>query len=174
MFFWNSLAFSMIQWMLAIWSLVPLPFLKPAWTSGSSRFTYCWSLAWRFWAVINPSKVETLQISLIPPKIRVFLCLWFYRYSAPYWDRAQSSFTLQDYWEIGWVCVCVCVCLPICVHSFLRSVCKIKLTAASRLDRSLALNQCLVGTLLPYPFSWRVLYPNSNFIVGWENRSGLN
>ena len=47
MFFWNSLAFSMIQRMLAIWSLVPLPFLKPAWTSGSSRFMYCWSLAWR-------------------------------------------------------------------------------------------------------------------------------
>ena len=34
MFFWNSLAFSMIQWMLVIWSLVPLPFLNPAWTSG--------------------------------------------------------------------------------------------------------------------------------------------
>ena len=32
MFFWNSLAFSMIQWILAIWSLVPLPFLKPAWS----------------------------------------------------------------------------------------------------------------------------------------------
>ena len=30
MFFWNSLAFWMIQWMLAIWSLVPLPLLKPA------------------------------------------------------------------------------------------------------------------------------------------------
>ena len=42
MFFWNSLAFSTIQRMLAIWSLVPLPFLKPAWTSGSSLFTYCW------------------------------------------------------------------------------------------------------------------------------------
>ena len=27
-FFWNSLAFSMIQQMLAIWSLVPLPFLS--------------------------------------------------------------------------------------------------------------------------------------------------
>ena len=37
MFFWNSLAFSMIQQMLAIWSLVPLSFLNPAWTSGSSR-----------------------------------------------------------------------------------------------------------------------------------------
>ena len=28
-------------------ALVPLPFLKSPWTSGSSRFTYCWSLAWR-------------------------------------------------------------------------------------------------------------------------------
>ena len=35
MFFWNSLAFLVIQWMLAIWSLVPLPFLNPAWTSGT-------------------------------------------------------------------------------------------------------------------------------------------
>ena len=39
--------FLMIQQMLAIWSLVPLPFLKPAWISGSSQFMYCWSLAWR-------------------------------------------------------------------------------------------------------------------------------
>ena len=37
--------------MLAIWSLVPLPFLKPAWTSGSSWFTYCWSLAWRIFSI---------------------------------------------------------------------------------------------------------------------------
>ena len=51
MFFWNCLAFSMIQRMLAIWSLVPLPFLNPAWTSGSSRFTYCWSLAWRILSI---------------------------------------------------------------------------------------------------------------------------
>ena len=28
--------FLMIQWMLAIWSVVPLPFLNPAWTSESS------------------------------------------------------------------------------------------------------------------------------------------
>ena len=40
--FWNSLAFSMIQWMLAIWSLVLLPFLNPTCTSGSSWFTYFW------------------------------------------------------------------------------------------------------------------------------------
>ena len=47
MIFWNSLAFSTIQQMLAIWSLVPLRFLKPAWKSGSSRFRYCWSLPWK-------------------------------------------------------------------------------------------------------------------------------
>ena len=47
MFFWNSLTFSMIQWMLPIWSLVPLPFLNPAWICGSSQFMYCWRLAWR-------------------------------------------------------------------------------------------------------------------------------
>ena len=37
MFFWNSLAFSLIQQMLAIFSLAPLLFLKPPWISGSSR-----------------------------------------------------------------------------------------------------------------------------------------
>ena len=47
----ESLAFSVIQQMLAIWSLVPLPLLKPAWTSGSSWFTYCWSLTWRILSI---------------------------------------------------------------------------------------------------------------------------
>ena len=37
----------MIQRILAIWSLVTLSFLNPAWTFGSSQFMYCWSLAWR-------------------------------------------------------------------------------------------------------------------------------
>jgi len=49
---WNSLGFSMIQYMLAAWSLVPLPFLNPACISGSSWFTYCWSLAWSILRVI--------------------------------------------------------------------------------------------------------------------------
>ena len=37
--------------MLAVWSLVPLTFLKPAWTSESSPFTYCWSLTWRILSI---------------------------------------------------------------------------------------------------------------------------
>ena len=50
--FWNSLAFSMFQHILAIWSLPPLPFLNPACTSESSWFTYCWNLAWRILSII--------------------------------------------------------------------------------------------------------------------------
>ena len=58
----------MIQWMLAIWSLVPLPFLNPAWTSGNSQllkpglenfeyyFASVWdncncAVVWIFWAL---------------------------------------------------------------------------------------------------------------------------
>ena len=60
MFFWNSLAFSMIQRMLLIWSLVPLPFLKQAWKSGSSQFAYCSSLAWRILSItLLACKVST-------------------------------------------------------------------------------------------------------------------
>jgi len=49
--------------MLAIWSLVPLLFLKPAWTSGSSRFTYCWNLAWRI-----------LDITLLECEMSAIVC----------------------------------------------------------------------------------------------------
>ena len=37
--FLEFFCFLMIQWMLEILSLVSLPFLNPAWTSGSSQFT---------------------------------------------------------------------------------------------------------------------------------------
>ena len=72
MFFWNSLAFSMIQLMLEIWSVVPLPFLNPAWTSGISRFTYCWSLVWRILSITllaceSESEVTQLCPTLCDP-----------------------------------------------------------------------------------------------------------
>ena len=54
MLFWNSLAFSLIQQMLATWSLVPLPFRNPAWTSESCctlYIIYCWNLAWRILSI---------------------------------------------------------------------------------------------------------------------------
>ena len=51
MLFWNYLAFSMIQCMLAIWSLVPLSYVNPPWTSGNSQFMNYWSLAWWIFSI---------------------------------------------------------------------------------------------------------------------------
>ena len=44
--FWNSLAFSRIQWIFAIWSVSSV-FYKSRSNIWSSQFTYCWSQAWR-------------------------------------------------------------------------------------------------------------------------------
>ena len=51
----------MIQWMLAIWSLVPLPFLNQASTCGSSQFICYWSLEfWAlFWCFLRPTRLRT-------------------------------------------------------------------------------------------------------------------
>ena len=72
MLFWNYPAFSIIQQMLAIWFLVPLPFLNSAWTSGSSWFAKCWSLAskilsmtWLAWVVVV-QLLSLVQLFVIP------------------------------------------------------------------------------------------------------------
>ena len=77
MSFWNFLAFSTIQWMLAIWSLVLLPLKNPAYTSGSSWFTYCWRLAWRI--------------------LSITLC------ELPWWLRVKRSHAMQktQVWSLG-------------------------------------------------------------------------
>ena len=61
----------MIQHMLAIWSLVRLPFLNPAWTSGSSRFTYCWSLASR---ILSITLLACVQFSSVQSLSCLTLC----------------------------------------------------------------------------------------------------
>ena len=76
MFFWNSLRFSMLQRMLAIWSLIPLPFLKiqlehlqvHAW------FMYCWSLAWRILSIT----LLVYEMSAIVQKFEHSLALPFF------------------------------------------------------------------------------------------------
>jgi len=52
----------MIQCMLAIWFLVPLPFLNPTCTSGISWFMYCWSLAWRILSITFSSVQFSLSV----------------------------------------------------------------------------------------------------------------
>ena len=86
MFSWTSLAFSMIQWMLAIWSLVPLPFLKEGWTSGSSLFMYYWSLAWRRLSIYFASMWDECN----------FVVIWAFFGIAFLWDWNEN---LNSIWK---------------------------------------------------------------------------
>ena len=65
----------MIQQMLGTWSLVPLPFLKPAWTSGSSWFMYCWSLAW---TILSITLLAACEMSAIVRYFEHSLALPFF------------------------------------------------------------------------------------------------
>ena len=85
MFFWNSLAFSMIQWMLAIWSLVPLPFLNPASTSESSWITYCGSLAWRI-----------LSVTLLACKMSAIVCQFEHSLALPFFGTGMKTALFQS------------------------------------------------------------------------------
>ena len=123
MFFWNSLVFSMIQQMLVIWSLVPLPFLNPAWTSGSSQFMYHWSPAWRIYDPTLPymttgksialtrwtfiGKVISLFFNMLPrfviaflPRSKCLLISWLQSPSAELYAACQAplskGFSRQD------------------------------------------------------------------------------
>ena len=88
----------MTQRIFSIWSLVPLPFLNPAWTSGKSCFTYCWNLAWGI-----------LKITLLACEMSAIV--WWFEYSLafPFFgigvksDLFQSCgpcWVFQIYWHI--------------------------------------------------------------------------
>ena len=84
--------------MLAIWSLVPLLFLKPAWMSGSSRFTYCWSLAWRILSIT----LLVCEMSAIVRMFEHFLALPFFGIGMKT-DLFQSCghcWVFQIFWHI--------------------------------------------------------------------------
>ena len=100
MFFWNSLAFSMIQGMLAIWSLFLLPFLNPAWISGSSKFMYCWSLAWTILSITS----LCVEMSTVGWKFIHSLALPFFGIGMKT-DLFQSCghcWVFHIFWHIEW------------------------------------------------------------------------
>ena len=54
-----------------------LPFLNPAWTSGSARFMYCWSLAWRILSIA----LLACEMSAIHPYIYFYIYIvYIYAY----------------------------------------------------------------------------------------------
>ena len=75
--------------MLAIWSLVPLPFLNPVWTSGSSRFTYCWSLAWRILSIT----LLACEIS-VPVPVQLLSCVRLF--ATPWTAVRQASLSITS------------------------------------------------------------------------------
>ena len=116
MFFWNSHAFSMIQQMLAIWSLIPLPFLNPACSSGISQFRYFWSIAYRILSITLPAcemnaSVWSFEHSLALP----FFWNWNENWPFPvlwlllsfpnlltYWVQHFHSIIFQDLKQLSW------------------------------------------------------------------------
>ena len=97
-FLGNSFAFSIIQWMLAILPMVPRAFVNPACTSGSSQFTYCWSLAWRILSItllvfdIWDSPMEKHRMLSISLRLPTFhqIKIWFFSWKG----RSNSSIFL--------------------------------------------------------------------------------
>ena len=85
MFFWNSLAFSMIQLMLTIWCLVPLPFLNPTWTYGSFQFMYYRSLACRI-----------LSITLLACEMSAIVRYFEYSLALPFFGTEMKTDLFQS------------------------------------------------------------------------------
>ena len=85
--------------MLAIWFMVPLPFLNPAWTSWSSRFTYCWSLAWR---ILSITLLEC-EMSAIVQKFEHSLALSFFGIGmkTELFQSCGHCWVFQICWNIG-------------------------------------------------------------------------
>ena len=67
------------------WSLVPLPFLNPTWTSGGSWFTYYWSLVWRI-----------LSITLLACEIRAIVLLFEHSLSLPFFGIGMKTELFQS------------------------------------------------------------------------------
>ena len=100
-------SFSMIQKMLAIWSVsdcLPLPLQNPTCTSGSSLLTYCWSLTWRILCITSVAckivwkSEHCLSLGLEWNCMEVWHCLslgleWKLTFSNPVATAEISKFT---------------------------------------------------------------------------------
>ena len=75
----------MIQWVLSIWYLVPLPFLNQVCTSGNFCFIYCWS---RAWTILNTTLLACERVQLY----QHLYTLW-----NDHWKSGKPSMTIQSY-----------------------------------------------------------------------------
>ena len=133
----------MAQRMLAIWPPVPLHFLNPVWTYGSSRLMYCWSLDW---SILNITLLAC-EMSAICAVIWTFFgitFLWDWNENWPfpvlwpllsfpnlltYWVQHFNSTIFQD-----WNSSAGILSLPLAV--FIVMLPKAHLTSHSRISGS--------------------------------------
>ena len=114
----------MIQHMLAVWFLVPLPFLNSACASESSQFTYCWSLLWRI-----------LSITLLACEMTTDV--WYFEHSLalPFFGIGMKTDLFQSY-DHCWVFQ---ICWHIECNTFTASSVRIWNSSARIPSLSLAL-----------------------------------
>ena len=87
----------MIQRMLAIWSLVPLPFLNAVWTSGSSRFMSCWRLAWR---ILSISLLACEMSAIVPFEHSLALPFFGIGMKTDFFQSCSHCWVFQICWHI--------------------------------------------------------------------------
>ena len=80
----------MIQKMLTVSSLIPLPFLNPTCTSESSWFTYCWNLAWSILRITllaweMSTIVQEYEYSLVLPFWKIGIKVDFFQSCGHFW-----------------------------------------------------------------------------------------
>ena len=104
----------MIQQMLAVWLLVPLPFLNPACTSGRSQFMYWWSLAW----VILSITLLACEMCPMMWKFEHSLTLSFFGIGVKTAFPGCHCWVFQICWHIDLLCT-VLLCILSISWSFL-------------------------------------------------------
>ena len=128
----------MIQQVLAVWSLIPLPFLNPACTSGNFRFTYCWSLPWR-----------VLSMTLLAREMSALLylnILWHHPTSASVRPTPFLSY-----------CAHLCMKLPLVSVIFLKRCLVFHILLFSSISLHCSLRKAflsLISILWESGFSW--------------------
>ena len=66
-----------------------LPFLKPAWTSGDSWFTYCWCLAWKI-----------LSITLLAYEMSAIVWQFEHSLALPFFGDWNENWPFQVLWPL--------------------------------------------------------------------------
>ena len=136
-FFRNFFVFSMIQQILIIWSLVPLPVFNQACTSGRPQFIYCWSPAWRILSItlltcemntiVLISHASKVTFKILQARLQQYMSGELPDVQAEFRKGRQTraQIALLDHWEkhlllLYWLCQSLWLCWSQQTAKFLK------------------------------------------------------